>query len=65
MAGSETKSEVKREVTSLKVNPELWKKAKLQAVTEGITLGELLDQALGIRLSPQAAELLKKYGRKA
>lgn len=35
-----------REVTSLKVNPDLWKEAKIQAIREGITLGDLLDEAV-------------------
>jgi predicted HicB family RNase H-like nuclease len=33
-------------VTSLKVDPELWKKAKIAALECDITLGELIDQAL-------------------
>jgi hypothetical protein len=33
-------------VTSLKVNPELWKQAKIAALECDITLGELIDQAV-------------------
>jgi hypothetical protein len=33
-------------VTSLKVNPQLWKKAKIAALECDITLGELIDQAV-------------------
>jgi predicted HicB family RNase H-like nuclease len=33
-------------VTSLKVNPELWKQAKIEALKCDITLGELIDQAV-------------------
>jgi len=33
-------------VTSLKVNPELWKQAKITALQCDITLGELIDQAV-------------------
>jgi hypothetical protein len=33
-------------VTSLKVNPELWKQAKIAALQCDITLGELIDQAV-------------------
>ena len=33
-------------VTSLKVNPELWKEAKIEALKCDITLGELVDQAI-------------------
>ena len=43
-----------REVTSLKVNPDLWREAKIQAIREGITLGELLDEGLEARLADAA-----------
>jgi len=33
-------------VTSLKINPELWKLAKIEAVKQGITLGALVDKSL-------------------
>jgi hypothetical protein len=33
-------------VTSLKVNPELWKKAKMSALEHDITLGRLVDEAV-------------------
>ena len=33
-------------VTSLRVNPELWKLAKIEAVKQGITLGEFVDKSL-------------------
>jgi len=33
-------------VTSLKVNPELWKQAKIVALEGDITLGELIDRAI-------------------
>lgn len=33
-------------VTSLKVNPELWKQAKIAALECDITLGALIDQAV-------------------
>jgi predicted HicB family RNase H-like nuclease len=33
-------------VTSLKVNPELWKQAKIAALQCDITLGELIDKAI-------------------
>jgi len=51
-------------VTSVRLDEDKWKKAKIRAIEDGITLGEFLDEALDIRLSPQAAELLKKYGKK-
>lgn len=33
-------------VTSLRVDPELWKEAKIEAIRRGITLAEIVDQAL-------------------
>lgn len=33
-------------VTSLKVDPELWKKAKMEALKQDITLGRLVDEAV-------------------
>jgi hypothetical protein len=36
----------KEVVTSLKINPELWKLAKIEAVKQGITLGTLIDKSL-------------------
>lgn len=40
------KREKERMVTSLKVDPELWKRTKIQAIELGITLTEALHQAL-------------------
>ncbi|MGH2612607.1 MAG: hypothetical protein ACRDFB_06105 [Rhabdochlamydiaceae bacterium] len=37
---------VKRESTSLNVDPEVWKKAKIEAITQGITLTELVESAI-------------------
>jgi len=33
-------------VTSLKVDPELWKKAKIEALKHDTTLGQLVDEAI-------------------
>ena len=33
-------------VTSLRVNPELWKLARIEAIKQGITLGEFVDKSL-------------------
>jgi hypothetical protein len=37
---------VKREPTSINVDPELWKKAKIEAINRGITVTELFENAL-------------------
>lgn len=36
----------KQIVTSLRVNPDLWKEAKIQAIKEEITLAEVVEKAL-------------------
>lgn len=42
---SETKKEV-REKTSIKIKPQVWKDAKIEAIREGKTVSELLEEAL-------------------
>jgi len=37
---------VKREPTSINVNPELWKAAKIEAIKRGTTVTELFETAL-------------------
>jgi hypothetical protein len=41
---------VKREPTSINVNPELWKQAKIEAIKRGITVTELFENALSKEL---------------
>ena len=43
-------------VTSLKVDPELWKLAKIEAVKRGITLGSLVDQSIKRELNLEKRE---------
>ena len=33
-------------VTSLRVDPELWKKAKMEAIRRDLTLAELVDESI-------------------
>jgi predicted DNA-binding protein len=42
---SETKQE-KREATSIKIKPSLWKEAKKQAIDEGKTVSTLMEEAI-------------------
>ena len=44
-------------VTSLKVDPELWKQAKITALQCDITLGELIDQAVKDWIEKQKEKL--------
>jgi predicted DNA-binding protein len=37
---------VQREATSIKVKPELWKDAKIEAIRHGKTVSELVEEAI-------------------
>jgi len=37
---------VKREATSIKIKPDLWKEAKIEAVKQDRTVSELLEEAI-------------------
>jgi len=39
-------AEKKREVTSIKVDPELWKEVEIQAIREEIEVSEFMDRAI-------------------
>ena len=43
-------------VTSLRINSELWKMAKIEAIKRGITLGELVDKSLKKELNLEKRE---------
>ena len=36
----------KKEATSIKIDPELWKEAKIEAIRRDMELGELVEQSL-------------------
>lgn len=40
-----------RVTTSIKIDPEKWKKAKIEAIKHGIELSELIDEAIDIWIS--------------
>lgn len=40
-------------VTSIKVDDELWREAKIYCIQKGITLGELLEQLLREKLTKE------------
>lgn len=42
---AETKTE-KRTATSIKIKPTVWKNAKIQAIQEGKTVSELMEEAM-------------------
>jgi len=37
---------VKKEATSIKINPELWKEAKIEAIRHSKTVSELVEEAI-------------------
>ena len=41
-----TDDKIKRVVTSIKVDPEIWKDAKIEAITRDMDLSELVENAL-------------------
>jgi hypothetical protein len=49
---SEAKEE-KREATSIKIKPRIWKDAKIEAINQGKTVSELMEEAID--------EYIKKY----
>jgi predicted HicB family RNase H-like nuclease len=42
---SETKTE-KKEATSIKINPTVWKDAKIEAIKENKTVSQLVEEAI-------------------
>ncbi len=46
-------AQLKRETTSLKIDPNLWKEAKIQAIRDDMELSELVEKAI--------LEYLEKY----
>lgn len=55
----------KTTVTSVKVDEDIWKEAKIEAIKEGITLTELLNEALEMRLkdTAKAERLIAKHAK--
>ncbi len=53
-------NEKEQVVTSLKVDPELWKKAKMEALKRDITLGHLVDEAVREWIEKKQGEEKKK-----
>jgi predicted HicB family RNase H-like nuclease len=39
-------SEEKREATSIKIKPSVWKEAKIEAIKKGITVSEFVEESL-------------------
>jgi hypothetical protein len=50
----------KQFVTSLRVDSDLWKEAKVQAIRHDITLTELVEEALNLWMQEKIAETPKQ-----
>ena len=47
-------------VTSLRINPEIWKEAKVQAIRHDITLTQLLEEAINCWIKEKSKEKSKE-----
>ena len=56
---SQTKEE-KREATSIKIRPSVWKEAKKEAIDEGKTVSELMEEAITKWIKEQKSKESKK-----
>jgi predicted HicB family RNase H-like nuclease len=54
--------EKKQLVTSLRIDPEIWKQAKIEAIKHDITLTELLEEAINCWIEKKMTEPKKKQG---
>jgi hypothetical protein len=41
-----SKTKIKREATSIKIDPQLWKQAKIEAISRDMELSQLVEDAL-------------------
>ncbi len=58
-----------REATSIKIKPQIWKDARIAAIQEGITVSELVEQAIGEWIEKrqtedvEARKIARKYDK--
>jgi hypothetical protein len=57
-------SSIKREATSIKIDPELWKEAKIEAIRRDTDVSELVETALRSELSSNKFGVNQLQGRK-
>lgn len=50
-------------VTSVKIDEELWKEAKIYAIQNGITFAETLDRALRALIMPSKKQMAKAVAK--
>lgn len=56
MTPTRREAEEKRESTSLKIRPSVWKEAKIEAIREDIELSEIVEYALKDYVEKKASE---------
>lgn len=58
-----------REATSIKIKPQIWKDIRIAAIQEGITVSELVEQAIGEWIEKrqtedvEARKIARKYDK--
>ena len=53
------RNDIKREATSIKINPQLWKQAKIEAIRNDLELSELVEQAIENWIEDEAHRRVK------
>jgi post-segregation antitoxin (ccd killing protein) len=53
------RNDIKREATSIKINPQLWKQAKIEAIRNDLELSELVEQAIQNWIEDEAHKRVK------
>jgi post-segregation antitoxin (ccd killing protein) len=53
------RNDIKREATSIKIDPQLWKQAKIEAIRNDLELSELVEQAIEKWIEAEANKKVK------
>jgi hypothetical protein len=59
MSPKMTDSPIKRESTSIKIRPDIWKEAKIEAIRHDMELSELVEQAIESWIEAEAKKLVE------
>jgi hypothetical protein len=58
-----TNSPIKRESTSIKIRPDIWKEAKIEAIRHDMELSELVEQAIEAWIEDETQKLVEEDKR--
>ena len=53
-------TQFKREATSIKIRPDIWKEARIQAIRNDMEVSELVEQAIELWINREAQKLTKR-----